>query len=77
VSKNSTAAIGGEDLTSGSYAYTIGTCANCDSLDVTTQTPLFCSQGCRQAAELVRYVRACRRDGRAELPDVREAIHQG
>jgi integrase len=36
--------------------------------------PLFCSQYCRQAAEVVRYVRGCRRDGRDQLEDVREAI---
>jgi len=55
--------------------YTSGTCANCDSAEVTLRAPLFCSPVCRQAAELVRYVRACRRDGRDQLLDVREAIH--
>jgi 5-methylcytosine-specific restriction endonuclease McrA len=54
--------------------YISGACANCDSLSVTIKGPLFCSEGCRQAAELVRYVRACRRDGRALIPDVKEAI---
>ncbi|MGO9333029.1 MAG: HNH endonuclease, partial [Acidimicrobiales bacterium] len=52
-----------------------GTCANCDSPDVTAQSPLFCSPRCLQAAQLVRYVRACRRDGRDQRPDVMEAIH--
>lgn len=75
MSRNTIPATGREDVNSGSPTYTIGACANCDSRDVTSQTPLFCSQGCRQAAELVRYVRACRRDGRAELPDVKDAIH--
>jgi 5-methylcytosine-specific restriction endonuclease McrA len=64
----------GEDAVLRSPVYISGACANCDSLAVTVQTPLFCSQRCRQAAELVRYVRACRRDGRDQLPDVKEAI---
>jgi 5-methylcytosine-specific restriction endonuclease McrA len=54
--------------------YRIGVCANCDSPEITLQTPLFCSQQCRQAAELVRYVRGCRRDGRDQLADVQEAM---
>jgi 5-methylcytosine-specific restriction endonuclease McrA len=54
--------------------YRVGTCANCDSPAITPQAPLFCSQRCRQAAELVRYVRGCRRDGRDRLADVREAV---
>jgi 5-methylcytosine-specific restriction endonuclease McrA len=54
--------------------YISGTCANCDSLEVTLKTPLFCSPRCRQAAELVRYVRACHRDGRDQIPDIKEAI---
>jgi 5-methylcytosine-specific restriction endonuclease McrA len=54
--------------------YIIGSCANCDSPAVTVETPLFCSQRCRQAAELVRYVRACHRDGRDQRDDVKEAI---
>lgn len=55
--------------------YLNGTCANCDSRDVTVESPLFCSPRCLQAAQLVRYVRACRRDGRDQRPDVREAIN--
>ena len=54
--------------------YRIGGCANCDSPEITLQTPLFCSQQCRKAAELVRYVRGCRRDGRDQLADVQEAM---
>jgi 5-methylcytosine-specific restriction endonuclease McrA len=54
--------------------YISGACANCDSLSVTVQSPLFCSPRCRQAAQLVRYVRACRRDGRDQRLDVQEAI---
>lgn len=54
--------------------YDPGSCANCDSFAVTLNAPVYCSSRCRQAAELVRYVRACRRDGRDELPDVKEAI---
>jgi 5-methylcytosine-specific restriction endonuclease McrA len=64
----------GEEAVSRSYLYISGACANCDSLALTVRTPLFCSQRCRQAAELVRYVRACRSDGRDQLPDVKEAI---
>jgi len=55
--------------------YVLAACANCESPEVTLRTPLFCSSQCRQAAELVRYVRGCRRDGRAQLPDIQEAIH--
>jgi 5-methylcytosine-specific restriction endonuclease McrA len=54
--------------------YISGSCANCDSSAVTTEAPLFCSPRCRQAAELVRYVRACHRDGRDQRDDVKEAI---
>lgn len=54
--------------------YLPGCCANCDSPEVTVKAPLYCSPQCRQSAELVRYVRACRRDGRDQLPDVDEAI---
>jgi len=38
--------------------YISGTCANCDSREVTLKTPLFCSARCRQAAELVS-IRPC------------------
>lgn len=55
-------------------AYTPGCCANCGIAEVSIKTPLFCSEHCRQAAQLVRYVRACRSDGRDQLPDVKEAI---
>jgi 5-methylcytosine-specific restriction endonuclease McrA len=54
--------------------YRMGACANCDAA-VTVKTPLFCSQRCRQEAELVRYVRGCVQDGRDQHPDVKEAIH--
>lgn len=57
-----------------SPAFEPGLCANCDSSAVTVKTPLFCSQWCRQVAEFVRYARACRRDGRDQQPDVKEAI---
>ena len=51
-----------------------GHCINCGSPNVTTHAPLFCTQLCRQIAEVVRYVRACSHDGRVEQPDVCEAI---
>jgi 5-methylcytosine-specific restriction endonuclease McrA len=35
---------------------------------------LFCSDLCKDEAELVRYYRACKRDGRIERSDVKEAI---
>jgi len=54
--------------------YEPGTCANCDGTEVTVKSPLFCSPGCRQAAELVRYVRKARAEGRDQRPDIREAI---
>ena len=37
-------------------------------------TPLYCSPRCRQSAELVRYVRARRKEGRESEPDIAEAI---
>ena len=54
--------------------FTAGQCVNCEGPGVTVTSPLYCSSQCRQAAELVRYVRSCRRDGRDLLPDVAEAI---
>ena len=54
--------------------FTPGTCVNCGSPRVTEKSPLYCGEQCRQAAELVRYVRACRRDGRDRRPDIQEAI---
>lgn len=54
--------------------FTPGLCANCDRPTVTAKQPLFCSQQCRQAAELVRYVRSVTRDGRIAQPEVREAV---
>jgi 5-methylcytosine-specific restriction endonuclease McrA len=54
-----------------SSQFTEGCCANCDA-PVLAQ--LFCSEACRQTADLIRYTRRCRRDGRWERPDVQEAI---
>ncbi len=51
-----------------------GLCINCDGSEVTPKSPLYCSEQCKQAARLVRYVRACRKDGRDADPDVQEAI---
>lgn len=54
--------------------FVAGLCANCGSPNVRIASPLYCGEGCKQAANLVRYARACRNDGRDQLPDVREAI---
>ena len=51
-----------------------GRCVNCDGDGVTLKTPLYCTPRCRQSAELIRHVRACRRDGRDRNPDVVEAM---
>src|SRR3990172_2874934 len=48
---------------------------NCDQpLVMTNQAKLFCSEPCAEEAKSVRYARRCIRDGRIELPDVRDAI---
>lgn len=54
--------------------FVAGRCVNCDGTPVTVASPLYCSQGCRQAAELVRYVRSATADGRIAQADVREAV---
>jgi 5-methylcytosine-specific restriction endonuclease McrA len=51
-----------------------GRCVNCDGPGVTVTAPLYCSPRCKQAAGLVRYVRARRADGMESRPDIREAI---
>ena len=54
-------------------------CLNCDE-EVTLGTApdkpykLYCSEGCSQEAELVRYARRRTKDGRIHEPDVAEAI---
>lgn len=54
--------------------YQLGKCFNCGSNDVTINAPLYCSPQCRQSAELVRYVRARRRECRDREPEIVEAI---
>ena len=50
-------------------------CVNCDQVFVVSKrATLYCSQRCQQDAQLVRYVRACLKDGRINDPLVREAI---
>jgi 5-methylcytosine-specific restriction endonuclease McrA len=50
-------------------------CLNCDRpITLTKDVKLFCDEACADEAKLVRYVRRCRRDGRINQPDVREAI---
>jgi len=56
------------------WNWELGLCMNCGSSEVTSRSPLYCSIQCRQAAKLVRYVRARRRDGTATRPDIAEAI---
>jgi len=51
-----------------------GRCLNCDSSKVTLAKPLYCSDVCCQSADLVRYVRARRKEGRENEPDFAEAI---
>ena len=47
-------------------------CPNCDG--AIDDARLYCTELCQQEANFVRYVRACRADGREEREDVREAI---
>jgi len=50
-------------------------CLNCDGILIATDKPkLFCSDKCQQEARFVRYFRSCKRDGRVNQPDVREAL---
>ena len=51
-------------------------CVNCDQTFVVSKhATLYCSQRCRQDAKLIRYVRACLKDGRTNDPLVLEAIN--
>lgn|GEM_PF-2189132 len=56
------------------HQFVPGWCLNCDDAGVTIAKPLYCSEMCQQMAGTIRYVRACRRDGRIFRPDVKEAI---
>lgn len=50
-------------------------CVNCDKIfPVSKRAKLYCSLRCQQDAHLIRYYRACVRDGRIDDPKVREAI---
>src|ERR1700755_1664469 len=50
-------------------------CVNCEQVFVVSgPARLYCSPRCHQDAKLVRYVRACMRDGRMNDPLVRDAI---
>jgi 5-methylcytosine-specific restriction endonuclease McrA len=50
-------------------------CVNCNQVFVVSgPARLYCSPRCHQDAKLVRYVRACIKDGRMNDPLVREAI---
>ena len=52
-----------------------GRCLNCDAaVQPTRPGPMYCSELCAETAELIRYVRGCRADGRVNQPDVQEAI---
>ena len=50
-------------------------CINCNQLILLEKARLFCSQHCQQDAKLVRYTRACIKDGRINDPEVWEAIN--
>lgn len=58
--------------------YEVGICQNCDgplTLQQARRGTLYCSEKCRQTAEIVRYGRATLRDGRYERDlSVRQAI---
>jgi 5-methylcytosine-specific restriction endonuclease McrA len=47
-------------------------CLNCDR--EIKKAELYCSDSCKDEAKFVRYVRRCEKDGRANKPDVKEAI---
>ena len=49
-------------------------CVNCDSVFKPTTSMLYCSELCEQEAHYVRYARRTCQDGRAEQPDVRDAL---
>lgn len=50
-------------------------CVNCDQVFIVSgAAKLYCSQRCHQDAKLVRYVRACIKDGRINDPLVNQAI---
>ena len=50
-------------------------CLNCDAdIKYPTSPVLYCSECCKQEAELIRYARACTKDGRIKYQDVQEAI---
>lgn len=50
-------------------------CLHCeDDMPPFIKPRLYCSLSCQQEAELVRYVRGCKSDGRIEQPDVQLAI---
>ena len=49
-------------------------CVNCGVRFEGPKPALFCSELCREEADLVRYVRRCRADGRIFRSDVMEAI---
>lgn len=57
------------------YVPTTIPCANCGlPIDLSGSRSIYCSELCAQVARAVRYVRACTRDGRADDPNVAEAI---
>jgi 5-methylcytosine-specific restriction endonuclease McrA len=50
-------------------------CVSCNQIFISTKAKLFCSPPCQQDAKLVRYTRACIRNGRINDPEVWEAIN--
>ena len=50
-------------------------CLNCNGeIKYPISPVLYCSECCKQEAELIRYTRACNEDGRIEYEDVQQAI---
>ena len=50
------------------------TCVNCDGAFKLATSVVYCSELCKQEASYIRYARRTRQDGRAEQPDVQDAL---
>ncbi len=57
------------------FGVPVFSCVNCGK-DIPSDRPvkIFCSDLCREECKYVRYYRECIADGRARLPDVRQAL---
>ena len=56
------------------HQFTPGLCCSCGSSKVTINSPLYCSNVCKESASYVRYARSYRSDGRDQRPDIAEGI---